>query len=258
MNDSTPPPVIAPSDAAATAADLAERQPIANSIAAFEAVLRQPRRIIYRLSQADAGDLIGRLILVAVTFNLLYGLVVGSFSGGVQWWAAPVKITGGLVVTALICLPSLYILACLGGSRATLREIAGLVAGLVALMSILLIGFAPVAWVFSQSTESVATMGMLHILFALIAVAFGLRLVETGLASFGGNATAGLRVWTLVFLFVLMQMTTALRPLVGTADTFLPTEKKFFLSHWWDTMDDSGRKTASQSGRAADTLVLPR
>jgi len=27
-------------------------------------------------------------------------------------------------------------------------------------------------------------------------------------------------------------MITALRPIIGTADTFLPQEKKFFVSHW--------------------------
>jgi len=25
---------------------------------------------------------------------------------------------------------------------------------------------------------------------------------------------------------------TALRPIIGTTDTFLPAEKKFFVSHW--------------------------
>jgi hypothetical protein len=34
-------------------------------------------------------------------------------------------------------------------------------------------------------------------------------------------------------------MTTALRPIVGTADTFLPTQKKFFLSHWGDCLTSS-------------------
>jgi hypothetical protein len=31
-------------------------------------------------------------------------------------------------------------------------------------------------------------------------------------------------------------MTTALRPLVGQADTVLPTEKKFFITHWGDCL----------------------
>jgi len=40
----------------------------------------------------------------------------------------------------------------------------------------------------------------------------------------------------LIYLLVVLQMTTALRPLVGTADTFLPTEKKFFVKHWLDSL----------------------
>ena len=34
-----------------------------------------------------------------------------------------------------------------------------------------------------------------------------------------------------------LQMTTALRPLVGTADTLLPREKKFFAVHWIDSIN---------------------
>ena len=33
------------------------------------------------------------------------------------------------------------------------------------------------------------------------------------------------------------QMTTALRPIVGTSDDFLPKEKKFFLKHWFEQLD---------------------
>jgi len=31
-------------------------------------------------------------------------------------------------------------------------------------------------------------------------------------------------------------MTTALRPILGRSDTFLPREKKFFVAHWLDTL----------------------
>jgi hypothetical protein len=34
----------------------------------------------------------------------------------------------------------------------------------------------------------------------------------------------------------MLQMTTALRPIVGTADTYLPKEKKFFVTHWIDSL----------------------
>jgi hypothetical protein len=212
--------------------DAAEREPIPGFVTAIECILRQPRRVMFQLRQPGAGRLIAAMLVVAIGCSLVYGAVVGSFSGGTQWWAAPVKIAAGLLVSALICLPSLYIFTCLSGSQARLAEIFGLVTGLLMLMTILLIGFAPVAWLFSQSTESVAWMGALHLVFWFVSTAFGLRFLENGFAHSKARSVAGLRTWIVIFVLVVLQMTTALRPLVGTADTFLPKEKIFFLSHW--------------------------
>jgi len=222
--------------------DPAERVPIANFVAAVESVLREPRRVIFQLRQPGAGKLIGALLFVSLVCGLGYGAVVGSFSGGVQWWAAPVKIAGGLMVSALICLPSLYIFAGLSGAQVRLAELFGLVAGLLALMTVLLIGFAPVAWIFSQSTESLAWMGFLHWLFWFIATAFGLRFLQAGFAHARAKSNAGFFVWVIIFMLVMVQMTTALRPLIGTADTFLPTKKEFFLAHWADCMSAPDRR----------------
>src|SRR5262245_58266586 len=157
-----------------------DREQIPNAISAIESILRKPRRVMYRLRQPASGGLILSMLAIAICCSLIYGLVVGTFSMGDQLWAAPVKIAGGLLFTSLLCLPSLYIFTCLSGSQARLTEICGLVAGLLMLMTILLIGFAPVAWLFSQSTESVVWMGILHLLFWFIATFFGLRFLESG------------------------------------------------------------------------------
>jgi hypothetical protein len=154
-------------------------------------------------------------------------------------WAAPVKIATGLLISALICLPSLYIFSCLGGSQARLVEVFGLVAGLLALISVLLIGFAPVAWVFSQSTKSLAIMGGLHLAFWGVSAIFGLRFLFAAFTHFSANSNAGFTVWVGIFLLVALQMTTALRPIIGKANTFLPpaSEKKFFVVHWMDCVN---------------------
>ena len=55
-----------------------------------------------------------------------------------------------------------------------------------------------------------------------------LDVILRGLA-LAGQAVA---IGGVLFVLVVLQMTTALRPIVGTADTFLPKEKKFFLNHW--------------------------
>jgi hypothetical protein len=259
MNDPNTPPLIpAPALAGVPAgqpspvpfASSPEAQaPIPNVVTAIESILRQPRRVINQLRQPKSGRLIVAMVFAAVACAAVYGVVVGTFSGGTQLWAAPLKIAAGLLLAALICLPSLYIFACLSGSQARPIEVVGLVAGLSMLMTILLIGFAPVAWVFSQSTESVVAMGALHLAFWFISTYFGLRFLSAGFNSREDQSTGGIKVWMAIFILVMLQMTTAVRPLIGKADTFLPIEKKFFVSHWMDCLkqtydSEPGRGTA--------------
>jgi hypothetical protein len=221
--------------------DPAERDPISGVIAAFEAILRQPRRVMFQLKQSGAGKLIAAMIVVSLVCSVVYGVVMGTFSMGMQLWAAPLKISLGLLISGLICLPSLYIFACLSGSQARLSEVTGLLTGLLMLMTVLLLGFAPVAWVFSQSTESVTGMGTLHLIFWCIATAFGLRFFERGFGHTSARSLAGFRTWVIIFMLVILQMATALRPIVGAGEktTFLPTEKKFFLTHWGESLNSS-------------------
>ena len=238
------PPVMPASGPRSLGDDPSERAEIPNVIVTIEAILRQPRRVMFQLRQPGAGRLIASMLFVSVVCSLIYGVVAGTFSGGTQLWAAPVKIAVGLMISALICLPSLYIFTCLGGSQARLVEVFGLLAGLLMLMTILLIGFAPVAWIFSQSTESLAWMGTLHLIFWFIATCFGLRFLEAGFSHSNARSLAGFRVWVVIFMLVALQMTTALRPILGTSKTFLPTEKKFFMAHWGDCL--KGQDDASK------------
>jgi hypothetical protein len=227
--------------------DPTERVAIPNVIVAIEAILRHPRRVMFQLRQPGAGKLVAAMFFVSVVCALIYGVVVGTFSGGTQLWAAPVKIAAGLMISALICLPSLYIFTCLSGSQARLVEVGGLLAGLLMLMTILLIGFAPVAWIFSQSTDSPVWMGTLHLIFWFIATIFGLRFLETGFSHSNARSLAGFHTWVVIFLLVAIQMTTALRPILGTSETFLPTEKQFFLSHWGDCLRSSDKEWKSKA-----------
>lgn len=100
-------------------------------------------------------------------------------------------------------------------------------------------GFAPVAWIFSQSTDSLVVMGLLHLLFWAIGLWFGVRLIK-GLAACASDsdtaALGHLQVWIVIFVLVSLQMSSALRPLIGTAPTPLPAEKRFFVQHWVENL----------------------
>lgn len=222
--------------------DPADREPINGLFAAIESVLRQPKRLHHALRQAGAAGVIGSMVLIAIVCALIYGVVVGTFSRGPQLWIAPLKIAGGMLVAGVICLPSLYIFACLSGSRARLSEMAGLVAGMLLLTTLLLVGFSPVAWLFSESTNSLGWMGFLHLMFWAIATIFGMRFLSAGFAGTQARSNAGLNVWAVIFVLVCLQLTAALRPIIGTDKDVFPgaTEKKFFIKHWSDELGRDG------------------
>jgi len=227
-----------------------EHEPIVSFAGAAEAVLRQPRRIFFQIGEAGGPRLIGYLLMLSMLGLLGYGLVIGTFKGGAQLWASPVKIAGGMFVASLICLPSLYIFSCLAGGRASLRQLAGLLVGLLAIMTLLLIGFAPVAWVFSQSTDSIPMMGALHLAFWGVAMYFAVAFFRAGFNVLVTEKDTGvLQVWMTVFVVVVLQMSTALRPIIGEAETFMPTEKQFFLKHWLLSISDKPKETEKETER---------
>ena len=202
----------------------------------LETLLKHPGRIIHELHGDRRPTLALWTLLLALAGMAIYGVVVGSLAGGAQLWVAPAKLALGTLLSVLICLPSLYIFTCLGGTDVRIRTVAGALFASVCLSSLLLIGFAPVAWIFSQSTDSVAFMGALHLLFWMIGLLFGLRLLG-GMSRFRGTTgSAHLKTWALIFIAVCLQMTTTLRPIVGHADHFLPAEKQFFLTHWLESL----------------------
>ncbi|HMF46653.1 MAG TPA: hypothetical protein VKE29_08265 [Candidatus Udaeobacter sp.] len=208
----------------------------------IEALLKYPGRIIHELQNNWRAALPLWLLSLALLGMLAYGVVVGSFSGGTQLWIAPAKIAMGTTLSILICLPSLYIFTCLSGIEAQMRTVTGMLFAAVGLGALLLIGFAPIAWIFSQSTDSVAFMAALHIGLWAIGIMFGLRLLEGMGHLLGGSARNHLKLWSVIFIVVSLQMMTTLRPIVGTSDRFLPTEKKFFLTHWAETLRMSQQK----------------
>lgn len=211
--------------------------PQGNSPGLFlDALLKHPGRIIYELENNWRAVISITFLFCALVGMATYGVVVGSFSGGTQMWIAPAKIALGTLLSILICLPSLYIFTCLGGIDARLRMVTSVLFGVVGLSALLLIGFAPVAWIFSQSTDSVAFMSALHIGLWGIGIAFGLRLIDAMGQLLSGSTRSHLKLWGFIFVVVCLQMMTTLRPIVGTSEHFLPGEKKFFLAHWIETV----------------------
>ncbi len=207
----------------------------------LEALLKHPGRVVWELTNGKGK--IGDGSPVAHHGGLARDLWSGRGQPrrGSQLWIAPVKIVGGLTLSLFICLPSLYIFLCLSGANARLRQVAGLAMASACLTALLLISFAPVAWVFSQSTDSIGLMGILHMVFWVVALWFGLGFLARSATISDAAGGSNLNVWMLIYIVVSLQMMTAIRPIIGRADTVLPTTKQFFLAHWVDTLTKETR-----------------
>lgn len=203
----------------------------------IDRLLRQPGEFLERLRRGHCANVYLQLGLLILLGFLADGLIIGSFTGGTQWWAAPLKLLLGIAFSGLMCLPSFYIFFCMSGAQAKLSDAAAVLFSGLALCGLLLIGVAPVAWLFNQASTSVVFIGSLQIVLGLVAL-YGLRAyLAHALSVWQCSGSSYVRVWFIIFIFVVLQMTTTLRPLIGQSDSFLPQSKRFFLVHWANCFD---------------------
>ncbi len=202
-----------------------------------EALLKRPGELVNLVREGRGSRATSILFWLAMACFLIYGAIMGGFSGHPQWLAAAVKVAVGMLLAALLCYPSLFIFSCLSGADIRPGQAGSLLVGAMALVAILLLGFVPVAFIFTCSTNSVSFMGFIHLMIWLVSFAIGTRYLVQGLRALSARKPNLIVVWCFILLLTMVQMSTTLRPIVGRSPHFLSAEKKFFLVHWGETAD---------------------
>lgn len=203
-----------------------------------DALLKRPRTFFHYIQHHDSSlNHSLKLTLIAFIGLFIYGIIMGSFTGNIQWVSSPVKIILGTTLTALLCYPSLYILVALSGADLRPAQIGTLLISSVALTAILLLGFAPVAFIFTFSIQTLPFMGLIHLILWLGSLYFSLDYLAKGLIQIGSKDASLVKFWLAIFIITLLQMSTTLRPILGQEEYLLTTEKKFFLHHWFESLD---------------------
>lgn len=211
-------------------------------------LLKKPLSVIHEINEGERSP-IPALLIITLACLAIFGLVLGMFSAGAQLWASPVKVIGGVLFSGLICLPSLYIFGALGGMDAKVQHVVGLMLTFLAITSLLLVGFAPVVWLFSTSSNSLVFFGFLSLAIWIVCLIFGLRVIARASKSMGGGRGGHLNIWAIIFMLVTLQMTTTLRPIIGKSESgqFLNLEeKRFFMRYWFEVMEDEGKSSSSK------------
>ena len=206
------------------------------------ALLKEPAHI--------AGLIAGRaelfrpallLLFTGLAGHVVFGAAVGLFGGWPVAAMDAVKMPLVGLGSLLLCFPSLYVFTCVAGMPLTLPQAFALGSACFAMVSLILVGLAPVAWLFAVSTASRAFITLLAFLLWLVAVGFAGRFVEKLRSVPALQRQAGLKLWFAILLLVTLQMATCMRPLLSAPGErgWWTSEKLFFLSHFSQTLNSA-------------------
>ncbi len=202
-------------------------------------LLKAPENVAETIANRNKPLATGVTLLVAAAmFHAVFGLAMGLYGG----WSVAImdmaKIPLVAVCSLLLCYPSLYVFSCVGGTPLSLSQTFLLGASCLAMLGLLLVGLAPVAWLFSVSTESLPFVTMLALFIWLIAASFAVRYIGKLQVHALFKKAGGIKLWFFVLVLVTVQMVTCMRPILTAPKAGWWTgEKMFFLQHFGSTFE---------------------
>lgn len=197
------------------------------------------------LADIDQGEnlnskIFGLLVSSAI-FLGIYGLIIGGYGGWLQAIVSAIKLPALYLLTLVICFPTLYFFNLMFGSKQRFNQYLALLLTAVAVMSILLFGFAPVAIFFLMSTKNYFFFLLLNVVIFSITGFLGISFFYKEMVRLMKKDEAGtkiriniLRYWLGLYAFVGTQLAWTLRPFFGSPDVpfalFREKDSNFYLA----------------------------
>ncbi|MGF1516023.1 MAG: actin-binding WH2 domain-containing protein [Elainellaceae cyanobacterium] len=150
----------------------------------------------------------------------IYGLVMGMYNGPLQALSSGVKLPILFLLTAVICIPSLYTFNVLLGQSFKFLQTVTLMVMTIGTTTILLASLAPIAFFFTLTTQNYQFIMLLHVLIFGLCGIYGVRYLYRGCAYLAFRMeqplnTLLLRIWIGIYAVVGMQLGWRLRPFIG-------------------------------------------
>lgn len=213
-----------------------ETRPSHGLLATFNELLTRPLSLLDR-APGSGTQLALSLLAGSVVAYVLYGAAAGFFQGGSQILVTAVKTPLIILLSLLLCLPSLFVFAAMAGARWTAATFLALLSGFAGTLALVLLALLPVSWLFSASSRHLGTAVVLQFALWIAALLLTSRFLRQALGALGATAGA-IFLWLTLFAIVSLQVTTMLRPVLEreTGAPLFETGKKSFLEHMGDTV----------------------
>lgn len=173
-------------------------------------------------SKKQLPRIIPAMALLCMVLSGLYGLVMGGYNGPLQALSSALKLPLLFLMTALICVPSLYTFNVMLGQRFRFMQTVALMVITLATTSILLVSLAPIALFFTLTTpDNYQFLLLMHVLIFSLCGVYGVRYLYRGSAYIAFRMEQPLnntllRIWIVIYAVVGMQLGWRLRPFVGS------------------------------------------
>ncbi len=189
-----------------------------------------------------------RLSLLVIVGGAIYGFTMGLRHSFLQAVVSALKVPGLFFITLLICLPTLHFMGLLFGSKINLKQTLTTLLSGVAVNSILLASFAPIAVFFLMSGSQYEFLLLMHVVIFIICGAAGLVMVRNNfylirrqvMPDEKGTSSLLLPIWMFLYMFVGSQMAYIMAPFVGRDSVFMlfrVPQDNFYTYLWGVVMD---------------------
>jgi hypothetical protein len=175
----------------------------------------------------------------------VYGGIIGATNSTMplQILSSAVKLPALYLITLIVCLPTLYIFNAFFGSRSSIRQHWAYLLSAIAVISVLLCGFAPISLFFLLTVNDKFFLLLLNVVVFTITGILGVSFLYRTMKPTETDEQAGntkirkniLKFWLGLYGFVGTQLGWTLRPFFGTGSTFevfRPREGSFFTAVW--------------------------
>ncbi|MEA5617596.1 actin-binding WH2 domain-containing protein [Cronbergia sp. UHCC 0137] len=181
------------------------------------------------------------LLVCSSLFIAIYGGIIGASHSWMQALSSAIKLPALYLITLLICLPTLFFSSIIFGSKRTFSQYFALVLTAIALTSVLLFSFAPIALFFLVSTNDYHFLVLLNVIIFSLTGFIGISSLYNATSivleeDIEGSKTRKkiLQFWLFLYAFVGSQLGWTLRPFFGSPDSafqlFREREGNFYLS----------------------------
>ncbi|MGK7891746.1 MAG: hypothetical protein AB4042_20660 [Leptolyngbyaceae cyanobacterium] len=195
--------------------------------------------------QQQLPQIIASMVILTTLLSSIYGLTMGMNHSVLQSIVAAFKLPLLFMLTAIICIPSLYTFNVLLGQRFKFLQTVTLMVMTLGTTCILLASLAPIAFFFSLTTQHYPFLLLLHVaIFGLCGI-YGVQYLYRGCIYLAFRMEQPLnnlllRVWIVIYGLVGMQLGWRLRPFVGSSGSplqiFRPDQGGNFYIAVWDSI----------------------